>query len=60
MITAYTTAAILQHFDHHREVIIEMHGSDYVSTVVPSQHADRANLHPVADCSQSLMPAECI
>jgi len=34
MVTAFTTAPALRHFDHEREVIIETDASDYVSAGV--------------------------
>jgi hypothetical protein len=37
MVTAFTTAPALRHFDHEREVIIETDASDYVSAGVLSQ-----------------------
>ena len=40
MVTAFTTAPALRHFDHEREVIIETDASDYVSAGVLSQRDD--------------------
>jgi len=37
MVTAFTTASVLRHFDHDREVIIETDASDYASAGVMSQ-----------------------
>jgi len=34
MVTAFTTAPVLRHFNHDREVIIEIDVSDYVSAGV--------------------------
>jgi len=59
MITAFTTALELRHFDHEREVIIETDASDYVSAGVLSQRDDEGILHPVAYFSKKHSPAEC-
>jgi len=59
MITAFTTAPALCHFDHEREVIIETDASDYVSAGVLSQRDDEGVLHPVAYFSKKHSPAEC-
>jgi len=59
MVTAFTTAAALRHFDHEREVSIETDASDYVSAGVLSQRADEGVLHPVAYYSTKHSPAEC-
>jgi len=37
MITTFTTAPAVRHFDHEREVMIESDASDYVSARVLSQ-----------------------
>jgi hypothetical protein len=47
MVTAFTTAPALRHFDHEREVIIETDASNYVSAEVLSQRDDERVLHPV-------------
>ena len=47
IITVFTTAPALRHFDHEREVIIETDASDYVSAGVLSQQHDEGVLHPV-------------
>jgi len=59
MITAFTTAPALRHFDHEREVIIETDASDYVSAGVLSQRDDEGVLHPMAYFSKKHSPAEC-
>jgi len=59
MVLKFTTAPILRHFDHSREVIIETDASDYVSAGVLSQRDDEGVLHPVAFCSKKHSPAEC-
>src|SRR5258705_224351 len=59
MVTAFTTAPALRHFDHEREVIIETDASDYVSAGVLSQRDDEGVLHPVAYYSKKHSPAEC-
>ena len=59
MITAFTTALALHHFDHKREVIIETDASAYVSAGVLSQRDDEGVLHPVAYFSKKNTPAEC-
>ena len=40
MVTAFTTAPALRHFNHEREVMIETDASDYVSAGVLSQRDD--------------------
>jgi hypothetical protein len=59
MVTAFTTAPALQHFDHEREVIIETDASDYVSAGILSQRDDQEVSHPVAYHSKKHSPAEC-
>jgi len=59
MVTAFTTAPALRHFDHEREVIIETDASDYVSAGVLSQRDDEGVLHLVAYYSKKHLPAEC-
>jgi len=59
MVTAFTTAPALQHFDHEREVIIETDASNYVSAGVLSQRDDKGVLHPVEYYSEKYSPAEC-
>ena len=51
--TAFTTAPILRHFDHDREIIVETDASDYVSAGILPQYADDGILHPVAFFSKS-------
>ena len=46
--SAFTTAPILRHFDHDREIIGETDASDYVSAGILSQYDDDGILHPVA------------
>jgi len=59
IITAFTTAPALRHFDHDREVIIETDASDYVSAGVLSQRDYEGVLHPVTYYSKKHSPAEC-
>jgi len=59
MVTAFTTAPALRHFDHERDVIIETDASDYVSAGVLSQRDDEGVLHAVAYYSKKHSPAEC-
>jgi len=59
MVTAFTTAPVLRHFDHEKEMIIETDASDYVSGGVLSQYNDDGVLHPVAYFSKKHTPAEC-
>jgi hypothetical protein len=59
MVTAFTTAPALRHFNHEKEVIIETDASDYVSAGVLSQRDDEGILHPVAYYSKKHSPAEC-
>ena len=57
--TAFTTAPILRHFDHDREIIVETDASDYVSAGNLSQYDEAGILHPVAFFSKKHSPAEC-
>ena len=59
MVTAFTTAPVLRHFYHEKEMIIETDASDYVSGGVLSQYNDDGVLHPVAYFSKKHTPAEC-
>jgi hypothetical protein len=59
MVTAFTTALTLRHFDHKREVIIETDASDYMSAGVLSQRDDEGILHPVVDYFNKHSPGEC-
>ena len=59
MVTAFTMAPALRHFNHEREVIIETDASDYVSAGVLSQRDDEGVLYPVAYYSKKHSPAEC-
>ena len=59
MVSEFTTAPTLRHFDHSREVVIETDLSDYVSAGVLSQRDDEGVLHPVAFFSKKHSPAEC-
>ena len=59
MVFKFTTAPILRHFDHSREVIIETNASEYVSAGVLSRRDDEYVLHPVAFFSKKHSPAEC-
>jgi len=59
MVTAFTRAAVLQHFEHEREVIIKTDDSDYVSAGVLSQYDNEGVSHPVAHFSKNHTPAKC-
>jgi len=59
MLSAFTTAAVLRHFHHDREVIIEPETSDYQSAGVISQYDDDGVLNSVAHFSKKPSPAEC-
>jgi hypothetical protein len=59
MIFKYTTAPILRHFDHSREVVIETDASVFVSAGVLSQKDDEGVLRPVAFFSKKHSPGEC-
>ena len=59
MVTAFTTASVLRHFDHDREVIIDTDASDYVSAGSLSQYDDDGVLHTVAHFSKKQSQAEC-
>ncbi len=43
--TAFTTAPVLRHFDHEREILVETDASDFVSAGVLSQRDDAGVLH---------------
>jgi len=58
MVTPFTTAQVLRHFDHEREVIIETDAFDYVSAEGLSQSVDEGVLHPVAHFSKKHSLAE--
>ena len=57
--TAFTTAPVLHHFDHDREVIVETDTSDFISASILSQYSDDGILHPVAFYLKKHSPAEC-
>jgi len=59
MVTAFTTAPVLPHFDHKKEVIIQTDASDYVSARVVSQYDEDGVPHPVVYFSTKHTPAEC-
>jgi len=59
MVTAFTMAPALRHFDHEKEVIIKTDASDYVSAGVLSQRDDDGVLHSVAYYSNKHSPAKC-
>jgi len=59
MVTTFTTAPVLRHFDHDSEVIIETDASDYVSAEVLSEYEEDGVLHPEAYLSKRHSPAEC-
>jgi len=58
IITAFTMAPALRHFDPEREVIIETDVSDCVSAGLLSQQDDEGVLHPVAYYSKKHSLAE--
>ena len=55
--TAFTTAPIVRHFDHDRQIIVETNASDYVSAGILSQYEDDRILHPVAFFSKKALPS---
>jgi len=59
MVSAFTTAPVLQHFDHDREVVIKTDASDYGSAGVLSQYDDDGVLHPIASFSKKHPLAKC-
>jgi len=59
MATAFTTAPVLRHFDHDREMIIETDASNNISAGVLSQYDDVGVLHPVSHFSMKHSPTEC-
>ena len=56
---SFTTALILIHFDHDKEITIETDTSDYVSPGIMSQYDESGTLHPVAFFCKKHSPAEC-
>jgi len=58
MITAFTTAPAVCHFDHECEVNIELDASDYLFAGVLSQRYDEGVLHPEVNVSKKHTPAE--
>jgi len=59
IITPFTTAPALRHFDHAREIIIQTDASDSVSSAVLSQRDDAGGLRPMAYFSKKHKPSEC-
>jgi len=59
MIIALTTAPVLRHFNHEREVINETDASNYLSVGVLSQRDDEVVDHLMPYFSKKHMPAEC-
>jgi hypothetical protein len=59
MVTAFTTAPALRHFDHERDVIYKTDAYDYESAGELSQRDDTEVQHPVAYYSKKYSPAEC-
>lgn len=57
--TAFTTTPVLRHFDHDREIIVEIDASDCVSAGVLSQYDDDGILPPIVFFSKKHPPAEC-
>ena len=56
---AFTSVAILAHFDPDRETWLETDASDYVVAAILSQKGDDGELHPVAFLSKKMTPQEC-
>ena len=54
----FTTAPILMHFNHEKEVIVETDASDHVSAGILSQYDDDGVLRPVAFFSKKHFPQE--
>ena len=54
----FTTAPILMHFNHEKEVIVETDASDHVSAGILSQYDDDGVLRPVAFFSKKHSPQE--
>jgi len=59
IVTVVTTATILHHFDHHREVVMQTDASDYVSSGVPAQQDNQRVPHSVAYFLKTHTLAEC-
>ena len=59
MVTAFTTAPVLGHFNHDREVIIEPDSPEYVSAGVLSHYDNDGVLHLMGYFSKKHSPAEC-
>jgi len=59
LLTAFTMAPVLQHFNLEREVIIETDASDYASAGAWSQRDNDDVQHPVAYFLKKHTPAEC-
>jgi hypothetical protein len=56
---AFTTTAILHHFEYDCEAIIETDASDYISTGILSQYYDEGILHLVTLISKKHSLVEC-
>ena len=56
---AFTTAPILRHFEHEREIVVETDALDFLSAGVLFQYGDDGILNPVAFFSKKHSPAEC-
>jgi len=48
IVTTFTMAPVLRHFDHERDVIIGTDVSDYISADLVSQYDNEEGLHLVA------------
>jgi len=59
MVTAFTTAPVVQHLDHERQVIIETDVPDYISARVMAQYDNQGVLHYVSEYLKKHTPAEC-
>jgi transposase InsO family protein len=56
---AFTSDAVLLHYDPEKEIIVETDASDFVSGGILSQHDESGVLRPVAYFSKKHTPAEC-
>ena len=59
LITAFTSALVLCHFDPAREITLETDAFNLVSAGILSQPDDKGTLHPVAFYFKKHSPAEC-
>jgi hypothetical protein len=56
---AFTSDAVLAHYDPERKIVVETDASDYVSAGILSQYDDDGILRPIAYFSKKHTPAEC-